>query len=283
MEEYVALLAYPCGHTLSPAMHRVAFAALNLNWNYLAFEVKEADLERAISGLDALGFVGANLSLPHKENALKFLTYVAEEAKDIGAVNTLVRRENGFAGYNTDMQGFLASLRFDAAFDPSAKKVLLLGAGGAARAIAYGLAKSEVASLTIVNRSYAKAEKIKEMITQKFPEVEVNIFTPSNPRLKQEVLKNELIVQATSVGLKKEEDFPLISPDWLNSDQLVYEIIYNPYPTPFARRALKKGCKVVNGLGMLLYQGAYAFELWTGMKPPLEIMRLALEIAMKGR
>jgi shikimate dehydrogenase len=293
---FCAVLGHPIRHSASPTMHNAALAALHLNWRYMAADVRPADLSAAIAGAKAMGFAGLNLTVPHKTAALEMLDVLDEKASLLGAVNTVVFETPGpdgvwiplgraageiagevrSRGYNTDAAGLARSLKEDFQWpDLCGASVLLLGAGGAARAAALQLAQEGVARLFLVNRTGAKAAQLAAEIAAHFPAVNIIQTLPDIPV--------DLVINATSLGLK-DGDPPPLDADWLGSRRppRVYDVVYRSTETPFLRAARIAGCQTANGLGMLLYQGAAALELWTGLPAPVEIMRAALKENLHG-
>lgn len=270
-----AVFGSPIAHSASPAMHNAAFAALGLNWRYLAFEVDQKNLRVAIEGAKAMNFAGINLTVPHKILAMEMVDTLDASAKKWGAVNT-IKFENGRAiGFNTDADAIPQSLREDLKLKLHGAKVLLLGAGGAGRTAALKLASERVAELFLVNRTKSKAEKIAGEIKKQFPAVEISTDFPKS--------KLDLVLNATSLGLKTEDASPLNEKEFsLKQTRAVYDMIYRPAETKLLQAAKKSGCQTANGLGMLLHQGAKAFEIWTGKTAPLDVMRRALEKTIYG-
>ncbi|WP_258359266.1 shikimate dehydrogenase [Moorella sulfitireducens (nom. illeg.)] len=269
----VALIGYPVGHSLSPLMQNAAFASAGLDLVYLAFAVAPPDLPAALAGLKALGFMGANVTVPHKEAVIKYLDAVEPIAARIGAVNTIVNKDGRLTGYNTDAGGFLRSLR-EAGFDPAGKQAVILGAGGAARAVAFALAGAGCAALTIANRTLEKAGCLAAELTGL--KVPVGACNLQEEELRPRIEGADLVVNATSAGMAPAVEAVPLPAAWLNSRQWVYDLVYNPLETKFLRQARQRGCRVISGLGMLLYQGAAAFTLWTGKTAPVEVMRNVL-------
>jgi shikimate dehydrogenase len=264
-----AVLGAPIRHSASPAMHNAAFAALGLDWRYLAFEVDSKNLRAAIAGAKAMGFAGLNLTVPHKLLAMEMMDALDESAKIWGAVNTIRFDEKGATGFNTDADGLANSLREDLGIELRGAKVLLLGAGGAGRTAALKLASENVAELFLVNRTPSKAGEIANEIKKRFPSVKVVVGFP-----KADV---DLILNATSLGLKTDDVSPLDGKRFsLKQTRAVYDMIYRPAETALLKAAKAAGCQTANGLGMLLHQGAKAFEIWTGKPAPLDVMRRAL-------
>ena len=262
-------------------MHNAAFAALGLNWRYLAFEVHPDHLRAAIAGARAMHFAGLNLTVPHKLLAVDMVDVLDESAKTWGAVNTVIFKgadaggEIRAVGYNTDADAIATALREDLKVELRGAKVLLLGAGGAGRTAALKLASENVAELFLVNRTRGKAEALAGEIKRQFPSVRV---TTGHPQIAV-----DLVLNATSLGLKPGDPSPLDETQFsLRQARAVYDMIYNPAETALLQTARAAGCKTSNGLGMLLHQGAKAFEIWTKRKAPLAVMRRALRAAIYG-
>jgi len=250
-------------------MHNAGFAALGLNWCYVACEVDPKNLRAAIAGARAMGFAGINLTVPHKLLALDMVDALDASAKKWGAVNTIHFNEHGATGFNTDADAIITSLREDLKAGLPGAKVLLLGAGGAGRTAALKLASEGIAELFLVNRTPSKAEEIAGEIKKQFPSVKVSTGYPKG--------SVDLVLNATSLGLKPGDVSPLDQKQFtLAQTRAVYDMIYRPAETPLLQSARDAGCKTANGLGMLLYQGAKAFEIWTGRAAPIEVMRRAL-------
>ncbi len=259
-----ALFGYPVEHTLSPVMHNAAFDHLGLDCCYLPFSVHPDTLKQAVESIRALGLLGANLTIPHKKTVMPFLDALDAEAVAIGAVNTIVNREGKLTGYNTDGKGFVRSLK-EFGVSAAGKKVLIVGAGGSSRAVGFHLNK-EAEILAIYNRSREKAEALAADLSSTGRKVVVSAD-----------LRNiggfDIIINATPLGLKESDQLPL-DPDSLEPTVIVCDLIY--HKTPLLSQAEARGCKTLSGAGMLLWQGAFAFELWTGRVAPIEIMRSAL-------
>jgi shikimate dehydrogenase len=275
-----AVYGSPIRHSASPAMHNAAFAALGLNWRYLAFEVNPKNLRAAIEGAKAMNFAGLNLTVPHKLLALEMLDALDESAKKWGAVNTIKFEMAGGGkisthGFNTDADAIVAALREELKLGLRGAKVLLLGAGGAGRTAALKVASENVAELFLVNRTQSKAKEIAGEIKKQFPPVKVSVGFPK--------ASVDLILNATSLGLKANDASPLDEKQFsLKQTRAVYDMIYSPAETALLKAAKTAGCKTANGLGMLLHQGAKAFEIWTGKPAPLDVMRRALEENIYG-
>lgn len=267
----VGLIGYPVEHSLSPAMHNSAFAALSLNWRYVPLPVLPERLGEAVAGLRAMSFVGANVTVPHKEAVMSYLDEVTPEAQAIGAVNTIVVREGRSIGHNTDWRGFLTALSEDG-FDPQGKRAVVLGAGGAARAVVYALAQAG-AQVTVLNRTPARAEDLVQDFSPLFPSSSL-LPTPLTPQaLEERTAEAHLFVNTTPVGMWPEVDKSIWPEDLAFPGHLtVFDLVYNPRQTKLLRQARAAGAKAVGGLGMLVHQGAVAFELWTGEKATVETM-----------
>jgi shikimate dehydrogenase len=267
----VGLVGWPVEHSLSPAMHNAAFTELGLNWCYVPMPVTPERLREAVRGLVALGFAGANVTAPHKEAIMAYLDEVAPGARAIGAVNTIVVRERRTIGHNTDWRGFLAALR-EGGFAPEGRRALVLGAGGAARAVVYALAHagSEVA---ILNRTPERAEALVEALSPSFPFVPLVAFPLTARTLSEQAADAHLLVNATPLGTWPEVDQSPWPEDLAFPSHLtVFDLVYNPSQTKLLQRAAAAGARTIGGLGMLVHQGAMAFRLWTGLEPPVETM-----------
>ena len=260
-----AVIGSPVGHSLSPAMHNAAFRELGLDWVYLAFEVAPGNVASAFAGIRALGIAGLSVTIPHKAAALDEVDEATPVARAVGAVNTVVPQDGGrLLGDNTDGAGFLASLA-EEGFDPAGRTCMVVGAGGAARAVVHALASVRAAEVMVANRTPAKAESVAALAG-----VVGRVASTS------EVGRAELVVNATPLGLsgRTGDDLP-VDAALLGPGQLVVDLVPNPPVTPLMRAARVAGSRTTGGLGMLVHQGALAFELWTGVPAPLEAMRAA--------
>ncbi|MFZ5942804.1 MAG: shikimate dehydrogenase [Bacillota bacterium] len=275
--KFAAILGNPVGHSLSPVMHNTFFQLLKMNYAYIPFEIDAEKLDKGVEGLWNLGFIGANITIPFKEKIIKYLVGISPEARLIGAVNTLVRKDNGFWGENTDGKGFLRALKQEKEFTPQGKRVVVLGAGGSARAVCITLALDGAEKITIVNRSLAKGKEIGRVIEKEIG-VGAKIAGWEDKGLKTLIQEGELIVNTTPLGMKPNVmGLPPLNTQWLTKDQLVVDIIYSPLETRFLKEAAQQGCQTQNGLGMLINQGLLAFEKWTGVIPPAEEIRKILQ------
>lgn len=272
----VGIFGYPVKHTLSPLMHNAAFRVMRLDYCYVPFEVRPENLKEAMEGIRALNIRGVNITVPHKEAAMDYLDELSAEARLIGAVNTIENRDGRLIGDNTDSRGFIKSLLMDANTKVKGKRVLILGAGGAGKGVAVACAMEKAATVTIANRTADKAERLTEYLKGQFSEIPFSAISLEKDRLPEVISDADILINATSVGLKRGESLPISSRD-LHKNLVVYDLIYNPPDTPFLKMAGKAGVKkAVNGLGMLLYQGALSFEIWTGKRPPIAAMKKAL-------
>ncbi|TAN43529.1 MAG: shikimate dehydrogenase [Nitrospirae bacterium] len=265
----IGIFGWPVEHTKSPAMHNAAFAHLGLDYCYVPFSVRPEDLRSAVDGIRALGLSGVNITVPHKEAVVPFLDEVAEDASCIGAVNT-VKNENGILkGHNTDGIGFMRSLE-ERGVQAKGKKTLILGAGGAARAVGHAICK-EAAECYIYNRTTEKGRALYERLLK----TGGNVHMADNAMIgdKGFLSGTDIIINTTSLGLA-EADAPLVDASLLNAGHVVCDLVYKK--TRFLAEAEKAGCVTIDGLGMLLWQGVAAFEIWTGIKPPIEVMRKTL-------
>lgn len=268
----VGVIGYPVAHSLSPQMHNSAFSHLGLNYVYLAWEVEPSKLERAIEGVRGLGIVGLNVTIPHKEKVAEIIDELSEEAEMVGAVNTIHNVNGKLYGYNTDVEGFRRALGRDV----KGKTAVVIGAGGAGRAVVYALA-SDGASCIILNRTEEKAKELAERY-KGLGEIRARGLTPSN--LREVMQKADILVNATSLGMKGEMIEGI--EEVVREDLLAVDLVYNPRETPLLRLAKEKGAEVVEGWRMLLHQGAFSFEIWTGKKAPLEVMEKVLQKILYG-
>lgn len=267
----IGIFGYPVEHTLSPYMHNAAFEALSLDYCYIPFNVHPDNLRSAASAIKILNISGVNITIPHKETIIPFLDELDREAELIGAVNTVLNKERRLIGYNTDGRGFVRSLREDGKIDPRGKKIMIIGAGGAARAIAFTLALEGAEKLFINDILSEKAKELSCAVSTKTSTEAIYIKD-----MKEGIGEVDILINATPLGMKKEDPLP-ISPELLSKGLIVYDIVYNPPATPLLKEAKKRGAKTLGGLGMLLYQGSFSFKIWTGQEPPADVMRKELE------
>jgi len=275
------IIGDPVAHSLSPLMQNRAFEAYGLQCCYVPFQVEAAGLPAAVAAVRALGLGGVNVTIPHKERVLECLDEVDRSAVLIGAVNTVVNRDGRLIGYNTDGAGFLASLQ-DAGFDPGGKRAVLLGAGGAARAVSLVMIQAGISSLAIFDVIGSKAEKLAADLAP-VAGCRIVVGELAGGALRAALAEADLLVNASPVGMfPKHQDRPPVDPRQLAGGTLVYDLVYNPLRTKLLSESAARGCRVLSGAGMLVNQGALAFELWTGRRAPVETMRQALEEALQG-
>jgi shikimate dehydrogenase len=267
-----ALIGDPVTHTMSPAMHNAAFKKLGLDFLYISFRVKPEELPPAAAGLRALNVRGFNVTIPHKVSIIPLLDSLDLLAEKIGAVNTVVNDGGALIGYNTDAEGFLRAL-LDKGIRPAGKNVVILGAGGASRAISFVLA-GKGARLTVLNRRLELdwAEDIARLIRKELgKEVKVGELNPRT--LSPALAKADILVNATSVGMSPASRSSPVPARFLKRRLIVFDIVYNPLETRLLKEAKAAGAKVIGGVDMLAWQGALAFEKWTGRPAPVDLMR----------
>lgn len=259
-------------------MHNAAFRALKLNYVYLPFAIKPARLADAVNAIRTLGMAGVNLTIPHKERVLPCLDGLSAEARRIGAVNTVVNRGGRLIGHNTDGEGFLLALRAAWGVSMRGESVCVLGAGGAARAVAVALVRAGVKRLVIANRNVGRAERLVRAMRGRDPRVadRIRVVPLSDGALRRVADDCPWLVNATAVGLDR-RDPRLAGPAVVGRFTFVCDLIYQPAVTPLLRDANAAGCRTMNGLGMLVHQGALSFQLWTGRKAPIAVMKRAAQ------
>ena len=269
MGKSFAVIGDPIDHSLSPNIHSAAFRELNLDSSYIAYRIPKGELEEGIEGLKKIKIDGFNVTIPHKIEMMKYLDKTDESCSLIGAVNTVTNKDGILKGYNTDMDGFLDPFK-KKNLDIINKKVLLIGAGGAARAIVAGFSKEKAKSITITNRTLENAEKLVKFSEQ----IGLNANTIKIEQVKNIAKEYDIIVNATSIGLKNE---PSIIPlDGINEKTIVYDIVYMPINTDFIKKAKEKNAIIIFGYEMLLGQAIRAFEIWHGIEAPYNAMKRAL-------
>lgn len=271
-QKLVGIFGYPLAHSISPAFQQAAFDYHGISARYDAWSTPPEKLQEEVEKLRGEQYLGANVTVPHKVQVMPYLDEIDPMAQSIGAVNTIVRQDNRLVGYNTDAHGFMKSLIAFGQFEPKGKKVLLIGAGGAARAAVFGLAEGEIASLVIANRTLQRAETLSREAENL--RVEVSAISMDDQILREISLDADLIVNSSSIGMKH-SDAEGMSPlpyGFISSGASVYDMVYNPQETPLLAEAKKAGARPIGGLSMLIYQGAAAFEKWTGKAAPIEVM-----------
>ena len=273
--ELYGLIGYPVRHTFSPLMHNAAFQTLGINAVYLAFEVKPKDLGTAMHSLRTLGIKGLNVTVPYKEKVLKYLDEVEQEARFIGAVNTIVLKEGRLKGYNTDGKGFVRSLKEEFGMSsPKGKRFFIIGAGGASRAISFSLALSGAGRIVLVDEVADRAANLSKSL-ERHTDSEAIAIRKDTKAVKEMILDSDVLINATPCGMKT-KDPKVIDPDYIYKGLFVYDIIYNPRTTTLLRDARNRGAVTANGMGMLLNQGALSFDIWTGKRAPVHVMKRAL-------
>ena len=269
----------PIEHSLSPTLHNAAFKELKLDCVFLAFKVKTGEVESAIRGMRGLGIRGLNVTMPHKEAVIAYLDEVDSAAKFLGSINTILNDNGKLNGFSTDGIGALNALK-ENGVTLNKKKVLLLGGGGAAKTIAFALAKV-VDELIILNRSPEKITPLTKTMNREFnKQVSDGLLAPS--AIQKNLQNVDVLINATSVGMHPNDEHSLVEPQWLRPNLTVMDIVYNPIETKLAKDAKKAGAKVISGVEMLIYQGAASFEIWTGHKAPVEVMRKAALTKLAG-
>lgn len=262
----------PIRHSRSPIMLNRAFQEADINAVYAAFHVRPNELGEAVRGIRALGYRGINVTIPHKVEVMQYLDEIDEGARVVGAVNTIVNEDGKLIGYNTDGIGYVRSLKEETGIDLLGKSVLVLGAGGAARGVAYALAKEGAGCIYIANRTKERALELAETISAFTKTIGLGLDEISNV-----VDEVEFVLNTTSAGMHPHTDELPMPIELLREHHLVSDLIYNPRITRFLREAEALGARIHGGLGMFIYQGAFAFEYWTGQPAPVAAMRQVVE------
>ncbi len=270
------LIGYHVKHSLSPFMHNAAFGALNINAEYRLFEKSPKELDNFLKSLAKENIYGLNVTIPYKEKIITFMDKISNEAKLIGAVNTIKVYGDELEGFNTDGAGFLEHLTKDLGFTPNGKNVAIIGAGGASRAISVYLAKEEPRIISIHDIDKIKVGALVTYLKEHFNNVE---FRQADSIEELNIEVSDLLINATPIGMK-EADLCVVSEKFIHKNLLVYDLIYNPKETKLLRIAKEKGAKNSNGLGMLLYQGVRSFQIWIDKPAPIDIMRQTLKEAV---
>lgn len=267
------VIGEPIEHTLSPIMHNAGFQSIGLDYVFLAFRVKPADVQEAVNGMRALNLRGLNVTMPHKTAIINHLDRVDLSAQIVNSVNTVLNKENLLFGFNTDGVGALKALK-ENGVELKGRKVLLLGAGGAARAIAYALAK-EADELAVLNRTVKQAQALAKMLERSCNK-KIASGSLSQNDIQINLQDSDILINATAIGMKPKPDESPVAPKLLRKNLAVMDIVYNPLETKLAKDAKGAGAKVISGVEMLIYQGAASFEIWTGKSAPVEVMRQAV-------
>ena len=276
------VLGYPIKHSLSPAMHNAAFKHSKLNYAYLPFKVKPEECAGLIKLLPELGFTGVNITVPHKQTAYRTVDFLTKDARLSGAVNTIKVKNNKLYGTSTDGEGLFRSLNQDAGINIKGKNIIILGAGGAGRSAAVYLAVKGAKRIIVANRSKKKALFAVKLIKKYAPRVTAISVPLDENIIKSYSFTSDLIINATSLGLNK-SDKPAIGKKAFKRGIIFYDMIYNPALTSTMKVAKRAGARVYGGIGMLLHQGALSWEIWTGKKAPIRIMKKALIRGLKKK
>ena len=263
----LGVIGDPIAHTLSPVMHNLALAQLKLNIRYLAFHVRPDQLANAVRGFAAMGMMGFNATVPHKEPLLALMDWLDPLAQRIGAVNTVsIDADGRLCGFNSDAQGFTDALAEQHPIELSKNPVVVLGAGGAARGVVVGLLEAGTKKITVANRTQARAEQLIHDLQHHYPQAILQAAPLEAEKLPLE--ESGLLVNTTTLGLHG-ENIQMVNMARLPQSALVYDIVYKPNETPLLQEAKKHNLAILNGLGMLIHQGARAFEIWTGQTMPV--------------
>lgn len=278
MPRYIGLIGYPVKYSISPFFQQAALDYYELDICYEAWETLPGELEETVSRLRHPQNLGANVTVPYKESVLPLLDEIDEVASLIGAVNTIVKRDDRLEGFNTDAHGFIQALREQGNFEPESKQAIILGAGGAARATSFALMQEKAGSLTILNRTLERAEALADSLrscqASSGLETKIVVLPWSTVNMPGTFEHCHLVVNCTTIGMKHSpgEGKSPLSLETIPSTALVYDLIYNPSPTPLLQLAQRAGANILGGLPMLVYQGVASFELWTQRKAPVDIM-----------
>ena len=293
MSKYIGLIGYPIKHSISPFFQQAALDYYQLDIRYEAWETVPTQLQKIVNDIRRPQNIGANVTVPYKETVLPLLDEVDDLAGSIGAVNTIVKRDDRLMGFNTDVYGFIEVLDKEGHFNPEGKKAFILGAGGVARAVCFALVQRKVDALSITDgifeRASALAENLMNYIGGASPRIkglktDINAFQWQNLSSARTLSNCDLIVHCTTIGMKdspQEGQSPL-SLEVIPKNVLVYDVVYNPWPTSLLRLAQKAGANILGGLPMLVYQGAASFKLWTGREAPVDIMFNKAKEALTG-
>ncbi len=273
----------PVEQTLSPCIQNSAFDKLGLDCLYVPFHVRPTELAKAVESIRALEMGGVNITIPHKQNVMALLDDISDEARAIGAVNTIVNNDGRLLGHNTDGRGYWEGLADNTGFDPTGRTVVIIGAGGAARAIIYSLLSFAPLKVVIANRTPERARALKDEFQVLFPDIEIAALGLYDDLLVNYLKETELITNTTSIGMMGTGgDAPPVDVTLLPAHCLVSDIVYKPAMTPLLNAAREHGLGTSGGVGMLIYQGAIGFHLWTGKEAPIKAMKTACFSALKS-
>ncbi|MDP8213735.1 MAG: shikimate dehydrogenase [Candidatus Euphemobacter frigidus] len=276
------LFGWPVLHSISPLIHNAAFTSAGLNWIYRAFGVEPENLESAFMDFRMRRGKGLNITIPHKQAVMDLLDELSEEARLIGAVNTVLFQERRALGYNTDGAGFIRALKEEKRFSPKGKHVCLIGAGGAGRAVAVTATREGADRVSISDLAPDRARELSEWVNRKFGPGRAGVFQVGSPEGDEIIAGADLVVDATPLGLNPDDPLSF-DPSLLSASALVMDLVYNPPETPLLKAVRARGVGGINGLGMLVHQAAAAWEIWTGREPPLQVMKEAAQQALYGK
>ncbi|MBB6215269.1 shikimate dehydrogenase [Anaerosolibacter carboniphilus] len=269
----VGLLGYPISHSLSPQMHNTAFSHLGLGYAYLTFDTKEDNLDDVVKAMRVLNVKGFNVTMPNKANIIPLLDEVAPEAQWIGAVNTVLNDNGKLIGYNTDGRGYVQSLR-EAGIAFEGKRIVMAGAGGAGKAVAVQLAVDGAKEIVILDMVADMAAALSNTINEKIPSCKTQGLAFSDENLKEALQTADILVNCTPLGMTPHEDKSIIAdPSVLRRELIVSDVVYKPAKTKLLKMAEAAGCRTINGFGMMIWQGAMAFKIWTGEDMPVDLVK----------
>ncbi|MBI1884881.1 MAG: shikimate dehydrogenase [Chloroflexi bacterium] len=281
--KYVGVIGYPLEHSLSPVFQQAALGAAGLEARYEVWETQPERLADVVASLRQRDRLGANVTVPHKEAVIPLIDELDEVAEQAGAVNTIVNREGWLVGYNTDVTGFLAALKQEGGFEVKGTRALVLGAGGAARAVVLALAGSGAAAVTVINRTFPRASRLVDDLRPLAVGTSLHVLPHIYASFAAALMGCRLLINCTPVGMTgsgTEKETPLPA-EVIPPGALVFDLVYNPPETRLLAAARKRGARAVGGLSMLVYQGADSFRLWTGLEPPVDVMFRAAKAALK--
>jgi shikimate dehydrogenase len=262
--QMLALLGNPIAHTLSPFIHNTISKALGKELIYIPLKVPPTQLEFFLEAFKRMDVLGFNVTVPYKQEIMKFTDENSEESLVMGAVNTVKIVEGKLYGYNTDGEGFLKAFQEEMQEGFENKRVVILGAGGTARSIAFKLGTQKIKNLSILNRTFSKGESLSRLINSRFSNLSM-AYTLDHGEIFELLKESDVIINTTDVGLYPDTDaMPISNLEFISSKHLVYDVIYNPKPTKFLKEAQKRGASIANGLGMLIHQGVLSYKIWTG-------------------
>lgn len=277
-----ALIGWPVGHSVSPAMHNTAYEDLGFDGLYVALQIPSESLEQGVRAMQLFGFMGCNVTIPHKKEVMAFMDELDDSAQACGAVNTVLFRDGKLKGYNTDGTGFVRGMREKGGFDPAGKTGLIAGAGGAALGVAFALAAAGTGKLLIVNRTVSKAEALASELNKKYPGI-AEAFALTEDNESTAIKRSDYVVNTTNLGMMPNVDTVAIDTSLLEARHFVSDVVYAPLETRLLREAKARGCRTMNGIWMLVYQGLEAIRIWTGLDASPLVMHDAAVAALKDR